>query len=479
MASERANLLSEGALYELIARGNKDVYFMRKDPPPESTKQLLNPFENRYDRRPATLSELRRTQPLNAPDFGRTCEFEFEIAGDIFTETTLLIDLPTWLPAPEAAANQATGYSVATLAGRQYGYTRGIAQFLFSKIQIYQDKILLQEFSGDALWGSKLARGSLNQAYMDQVLTGMQDVSGSTLYRNATPGRLRLPLPMVGGAKGIPSAAIKQQAFRIRLTLRTLEDVVECSDPLVFRPAPWTEAAFVLTAPDGDTSIFKPLPRELIGKPVIQLETRHIYLDPDSRKAVEQSPHEIPYAVLYENPLSFGGDDYNNVPFVPGVDGVAPFFTRILDAKRPASRIFWFMRTKDDLMRNRRWSTSGLENPYWDELALVIAGRDRESLWGPQVWNTLTPFAKEDRDPGFVVGEMNWDLGNGIGVAAAGSVPQGSVNFSTADRPTFLVSLRKPNPDQSFNRVAMDFTAIIESWAVFQVEDGRGFIKFN
>ena len=475
MASERANLFSEGALYELIARGNKDVYFMKKNPA-DGGAQLLNPFETRYNRRPATLSEIRRNVPLNAADFGRACEFELESVGEIVTDATILIDLPTWLPTGAATASQTSGYLVQTPAGRQYGYTRGIAYFMFSKIQIYQDKILLQEFSGDALWGSKLARGTLNQAYMDQALTAMQDVSGTTLYRNATPGRLRLPLPMVGGAQGLPTAAIKSQTFRIRLVLRNLEDCIECSDVTVARPTPWLEPEYQVVAPDSTVTYHTPIERELIAKPTIQLETRHIYLDPESRAILETEAHDTPYMVMYENPLTFGGDDYKTANVAAAV---FPFYTRVLDAKRPASRIFWFMRTFDDLMRNRRWSTSGYNNHYWQRLALIIASRDRESLWPATIWSTLTPFAKEDRAPGFAIGEMIWDLGNGIGQMPAGTTPQGSVNFSTADRPTLSVSIQPPNADQIFDTGQMDFLAVVESWSIYSVEEGRAFIKFN
>ncbi len=478
MASEHGKLPSDGALFELISRGNKDVYFMRKAPLSKEDPPLLNPFETRYERRPATLSEIRRTVPLNAPAFGRACEFEFEIAGDIFADTTLLIDLPTWLAAPEAALNRTSGYTIQSAGTfRQYGYTRGIAYFLFSKIQLYQDKVLLQEFSGDALWGSRLARGSLNQAYLEQTLTGMQDVSGYTLYRNATPSRLRLPLPMLGGKKGVPSAAIKHQAFRLRCVLRPLDEIIECSDPTVVRPNPWSEAAgFELIGPGGVTTNFTLPPREQMANPTLTLETRHIYLDPASQAAVAEAKHDIPYSTLYENPHTFGNDDY-----LTANDATAtyPFFGRDLDARRPASRIYWFMRTTDDLQKGRRWSTSGAANPYWNQLSLIIAARDRESLWGPLVWNTLVPFAKEDKDPGFAVGEMNWDLGNGTGAPPIGQTPMGSVNFTTAYRPTLLVSLRKPNADQMWNMKTMDFLTVVESWAQFAVDGGRGFLKYS
>ena len=90
----------EGALYESIARGNKDVYFVS-----QTFQDAVNPFETRYERRPAFLNELRQNVPLNSTDFGRSCEFEFEVAGELFLEATILIDLPTWLPPDVMAKN--------------------------------------------------------------------------------------------------------------------------------------------------------------------------------------------------------------------------------------------------------------------------------------------------------------------------------------------------------------------------------------
>ena len=68
MAAERSGLLSEGALYETLARGNKDLYFIGS-----GFTDTVNPFETRYERGPGFVNELRRTIPLNAVDFGRSC----------------------------------------------------------------------------------------------------------------------------------------------------------------------------------------------------------------------------------------------------------------------------------------------------------------------------------------------------------------------------------------------------------------------
>ena len=471
MAAERSGLLSEGALYETLARGNKDLYFIGS-----GFTDTVNPFETRYERGPGFVNELRRTIPLNAVDFGRSCEFEFDIAGDVFLESTLLIDLPTWLPPIEAGLNATSGYSVLTQSGEAYGYTRGIAYFLFSDIQIYQDKILLQEFSGDTLWASRLSRGSLNSAYLENSLTGMTDVSGTpvSLSRQATPNRLRLTLPMIGGRRGTPSIGMKQQSFRLKLTLRPLEDIVECSDYNVVRPAPWNVPLFTVKRPDNTTYTVAPLPRERIGKPQIFLETRHVYLDPDSRKGMAEASHQIPYSVFYENNITFGGLDYASAN---EASALFPGFVRDLDAEHTASRIFWIFRTRDDLQRNRRWATSSYKNPYYQDVTFLIAARDRETLAGPAMWNTLVPFAKEDRDPGFSIGEMNWDLGATL--PRDERVPEGSINFSTADKPVLFFHLRPPNLNQAFLTEVVELLVVIESWAVYSIEDGRGYFKFG
>lgn len=474
MASERAGILSEGSLYELISRGNKDVFFLSQ----KLGGPTVNPFETRYQRRPGFVSELRRIVPINAPDFGRSCEFEFDIAGDVFTDTTILVDLPTWLPRVEAVVNQTANTTIlATGSGRAYGYSRGIGYFLFETVQLYQDKVLLQEFSGDALWASRQARGSLNSAWLDAALTGMTDLSGAAvvLARNATPGRLRLSLPMVGGQTGLPSLAMRKQTFRLRLVLRTLEELIECSDPAVSLPlAPWKEPSFTVTDASGGTYTIAPLSREQIGRPTILLETRHLYMDPQAREAIESTPFEIPYSVLNENNFTLSGKDYASA----NVAALQfPTVTRLLDAEHPASRLFWFLRTRDDLERGRRWATGSPDNPYYQTVSLIIAARDRETAWTHRVWKTLTHFAKEERDPGFELGEMNWDLGAIEGLRApVARGPEGSINFSTAIRPTLQLTLKRPD---TFATEVVEITAVVDSWAIYTIGEQRGLFKVS
>jgi hypothetical protein len=459
MASTRAGLTAEGALYESVARGNKDTYFFQDDP-----DKTVNPFENRYERTPPVIKELRRIPPLNGAEFGRSCEFEFEIAGDVFVHPTILIDLPTWLPPDQAALNPTT--TITDNAGNTYGYTNGIGYFLFSKIQIYQDKLLLQEYSGDTLFASRAARGTLNSAYLENRLAGWHDGSVESIGGNATPERLRLELPFIGEQNGFPSIAMRHQAFKLRLELRTLEEIVESSGDTA--ATPW-----LLPSMKYGLKTFKPLLKTAIASPTLQLETRHIYTDGESQMALRKATIEIPFNRAYENKFTIGPTDYS-----PLTNGVAAYVTRRVDAQHPAARLLWYIRTQNDLRAGRRWRFSPtLTTEYYAAQSLIIAGRDRETMFTPFIWNTLTHHAKEDRDPGAGFGEMSWNLGDIRGPHEY--QPEGSVNFTTADKPTIYTSLAATPNDTRLGGPSTEMVVVIDTWAIYILDKDRGYLKYG
>ena len=464
MASSRAGLTSEGALYESVARGNKDTYFFQDDP-----DKTLNPFENRYDMNPPVIHELRRIPPLNGAEFGRSCEFEFETAGDVFVQPTVIIDLPSWLPPVEAAANRTT--PATDDAGNTYGYTNGIGYYLFNKIQMFQDKLLLFEFTGDALFATRASRGTLSSAYLENKLAGWHDGSKQSIALNATPNRLRLELPFIGGKNGFPSIAMRKQPFKLRLELRKLEDVVETSDmSQTVAPKPWTIPLKM------GANTFQTLARTAIASPTLQLETRHIYTDGETQLSLRKKKIEIPYNHMYENTFTFSPADY-----APLVNGIPSLVSRRVDAQHPASRIVWFSRSQNDLRTGRRWclSPDGV-NEYYTGQSLLIAGRDRETFFSPFIWNALTHHAKEDRDPGVGISEMSWGLGDIFGRRAPFErQPEGSVNFTTADRPTLYISLAAAPNDTILGAPSTEMTAIVDTWSLYNIEDDRGFLKYG
>ena len=466
MASTRAGLKIEGGLYEAVARGNKDTFFFNDDP-----EKAINPFENRYDRIPPNIQELRRIPPLNGAEFGRSCEFEFETAGDIFLRPTVLIDLPSWYPPTQSLANPESLYRDQA-TGNAYGYTNGVGYFLFKKIQIFQDKLLLQELTGDSLFALRAARGSLNSAYMENSLAGWHDGTAASIAANATPARIRLELPFVGGRNGFPSIAMRKQVFKLRLELRPVEQLIESSDPAATTaPEPWGRAFT-----DG-TLVFKALQRTQMASPTLQLETRHSYVDGETQLALRSTTLEIPYTRPYENTYVISPAEY-----APVVKGVAAYVTRRVDAQHPASRLLWYSRAQNDLRTNRRWKfaadISGGE--YYTSQSLLIASRDRETLFTPFIWNLLEHHAKEDRDPGYGLGEMSWDLGDLRGRRAPWDrQPEGTINFTTADRPTLYISLSAAPNDTILGSPSTELTAIVDTWGLYSIENDRGVLKYG
>lgn len=473
------NVTSEGPLYELISRGNKDNYFILDEP------TAVYPYDNRYKPSPPQIHELRRLPPLQATDFGRAIDFEFEIAGDVVVEPTLLIELPTWLPEDQAAVNYKS--IVTDLSGVSYGYTRGIAYFLFEKIQFYQDRLLLQEWSGDGLFATTRSRGSLNSAFLENALTGNHEGTPFGIGKNATPGLLRLSLPLIGCQDlkdgGFPRVAAVHQNFRIRCVLRKLEDLVEASDGRP-HPIPWGTGNGgrpfqIKTSPTGPFMPFTTLERLEIGPPTIQIETRHIYTDGDTQNALRKETLTVLYERLYENHFTQGPLDY-----APLSRGGTAQVTRLLDADHPGGRVVLSFRSEYALSANQRWNYSNIlvslepteQDSFYNQFGLILAGRDREYQWSPLVWRVLEQHAKEERDSGYNLSFMNWTLGDIRGrLAPFPRQLEGTLNWTSAVRPNLLIDLMEVAtiPQNTFLDV------YIEGWAALEFEKGRAAMLFG
>lgn len=459
----------EGSLYELVARGNKDVYFI------EDSKDSKNLFDNRYNPVPPQIPELRRLPPLNTPDFGRSFEFQVEIAGDLFIEPTLLIELPSWLPPPQAVLNPTS--VITDASGISYGYTSGVGFFLFEKIQLLQDNILLQEFSGDALWATSRSRGALNSAFLDNRLVALHPGSPLDIARNATPGLLRLPLPLFGCQSlddgGFPSCCIPQQQYRVRCFLRKLEDLVEASDGRA-KPQPWGQNGWkIQSSATGPVSTFSTLPRQEIFTPHITLETRHIYTDAETRASLQNIRNEIPFERVYENIFT-----QNQFDYAPIERGATAAITRRLEGVHPAARIVSFFRSQKAIQANQLYNISNdiSGGEFYNNMKLIIAGRDRETLFSPMVWNKLVKHAKEERDSGLPFAIMNWSLGDVRSRRQPfARQPDGTVNFTTADRPTLYIELN----DIVVGAKNSVLHAIVETWATMVTEKFRATLWFS
>ena len=483
----------QGSLFELVARGKKDTYYVADS----SSSVFL--FGSAYESSAPFLQERRTTVPLNQSRFGAFCEVELERFGDIVTECTILVDLPTWLPplpTQEPNLNGSTNpieanslYWIKDASNVSYGYTEYIGYFLFESIQFYQDSALLMEWSGDQLFAITATEGSWNSNYLVSQYTGGINV-GPTLGRSiafrATPSRLRLSIPLPGlqtpGDGGFPICCMPKQAYRIRMKLRALEDLVESDSP-VCKPAPWSSdkgagPTFSYT-PDGATEpyVFSPLERNQIGQPTILLETRQAYVPHEIQKMLQNNRQSIPFRRPFENIFTFGPNDYTALD----AGGVAAV-TRRLDARHPVERIAWFFRTANAIDRNRLWDfvdPSGTDGQFYNGMKLVIAGRDREELFGPTVWQDIESYAKDEIDSGYNIGEMRWNRGDKYDeLRPYGRVAEGAVNFSSADRPTLYIQLNNVPPQAISGLRKSELRVLFEGWNVFEVAEGRARLKF-
>jgi hypothetical protein len=72
---------------------------------------------------------------------------------------------------------------------------------------------------------------------------------------------------------------------------------------------------------------------------------------------------------------------------------------------------------------------------------------------------------------------MNWDLGSGLG--PHDHVPEGSINFSTAEKPVMNIFMRSPDAGDLFTTKTLELTLIVDSWVLYTIEDNRGYTAFS
>ena len=427
------------------------------------------------------------------------------------SECALEIDLPTWLPSlPRVPDGQPCLPSIInglypitdSANGLSYGYVNAVGYFLFERIQFFQDQFLIQEWSGDGLYAKQVCEGSWNSSLLQQVNGGLLEtrdpytdaVTPRGVQLRATPGHLRIVLPLPGmqcpGDGGFPLVAMAWQKFRIKGILRPLEDLVVCSDCTMRKPAPWNVPQFEYKFPDATTYTFSPKPLNQIGQPTILLSTIQHYVAPKVQEELRSKPIQIPFRRQFENNFTFGELDY-----IPLDKGGTAACTRRLDGRHPTEKIFWFFRNYNSLDNNRLddffndyfeshppSATQPYTTPYGEyyyRMKLVIAGKDRELLHEPFLWNPICQFAKDEKASGKQIGEMKWSTGAQYGtIYPAPRQPEGTVNFTTADRPTLYLELANITPNLMLAQRKSEFRVFTEGWNVYEVKEGRGRLLF-
>jgi len=468
---DRPATSAEGSLLELVARGNKDVYFMSND------TSAHVPFSYSMSTWPATIDETRQTQPLNMIDFGRTVEWEMEVFGDILVSAALVVELPTWLPPTIAAINQKSIISDAS--NNTYGYTQGIGAFLFEQIQFYQDQLLLQEFSGDFLYTWYHLQGSLTQEALALTEFGCHSGSPLDIQRNAYPKKLTLRLPLIGCAHpdegGFPFISLPGQKFRIRCKIRRLEDLVESSSQAI-KPTPWSRKDLRAINANGIQTPFSPISRENIAKPLITLETTQRYVRNDLQALLRKNKTNIPFLRPFENKLTLDPSDYIAVG-----NGGLSLITKRIDGRHPAESLMVFFQSEYNVERNQLWN---LKNPsgtgeYYNNMQFLIAAKEREKIWDNKLWEKISPWAKAEKTSGLAISWISFTIGPQYGSKnPIMRVPSGTVNFTNADKPTLWMDIIDTLPT-SLGQKRVTMRAITIGWGIYTIDCERGTLAFG
>ncbi len=476
-----------GALYELVARGVKDSYFF------EDSTTAANPFSWSYEKYAAVSTETRIIRPYNAAGFSRVLNIDLDVYGDILQEAYIRVKLPSWVPPAYCAAVKrglvrdasGSGVDLSTIASATaYGYTSAVAYMLFEKIEILQDNITLQEVAGDALYVSSRHTNSYSAHHLTDSLTGVYDETDALkVQRSVDPDReYILELPFI---RNFPLVALRGQRFRVRLTLRALEDLVISTDPLKPKPKPWLVPAFAYQTADA-SGTFTPLPLHELDPPSITIEMTQVYLSNEDREALAGANFLIPYRrYISYNHFNFGPATYASYDASPPT---VPAAVVNYDGIYHVDRILHCIRSARSLELNRRTAYDNSGGFFIQFLQSAYGSTVRDQSWGPLVLNKLTQHAHAvyTSEAKFFI--QNYGLGAGhtsgrpsaLGRRAPAQtyVPPAGLNYSEAVEPNVRLTLEDIQRDFYNNWKVAAYDIVLNATAYYAVEKGRGGLAF-
>jgi hypothetical protein len=112
-------------------------------------------------------------------------------------------------------------------------------------------------------------------------------------------------------------------------------------------------------------------------------------------------------------------------------------------------------------------------------MKLLVAGKERETIWNSQVWQNISPWVKSEKNPGVTISLISFTTGPSYGYKAPERrKPSGTLNFTNADRPTLWMDIKDTLPSSTGKkRVVM--RSITIGWGVYTIEEERGTLLFG
>jgi hypothetical protein len=219
------------------------------------------------------------------------------------------------------------------------------------------------------------------------------------------------------------------------------------------------------------------LTQENIDRPLITLKTIQRYVKSETQNLLRKDSITIPFLRPFENILSIDAADYVGVG-----GGTASYITKRIDGRHPSEALLIFFQSDYCLERNQLWNFTNPLNSgdYYNSMKLLIAGKERENPWSSLVWQKISPFTKSELTPQIPVSWISFTYGPTYGYRAPElRSPSGTVNFSSADRPTLWLNIIDTLPSSVSKKKRVTMRCIAVGWGVYTIEQTRGYIKFQ
>jgi hypothetical protein len=464
-----------GGLFELVARGKKDLFF--------TANPVVSRFHSVYIRAAPFTRETYVAKPRNDAEWGRWVDFEIEHRGDILSETYLRIELPTWLPSGAVAASPRG--LVTDADGVTFGYCNNVGFQCVSKVQFFNDQIMIHEVYGEYLDWRLRQSYTMSTAFVVAQDVGSRDDSALAIARSASPRTLRVPIPVLGwqhlGDPGLPLVALRNQRFRLRVHFRPLEDIVVASDRRL-RPAPWGGKPLRVQATAAgpvDTSMTT-LPYSAVKKPCVSLECGYKYVGADVATYLKAGTWHIPfYHVQFQESTI-----EDNVMTAAATSSVETFrFPILADFIGAVDHMLLGLRSEASTMAGERLVLRSVDDtPFVRTVRLNVANIDRIKAWPVDVLRDVAAYWKQTRGALDAGGGDSGRLQEIYTLAFGGfdfDRPTGTLNFTRAVQPTVFLTLNSVGHDP--RNISRKTLALLyaRSWNVFQIGGGLGKAMFD
>lgn len=462
--------MNRAGLLELVARGKKDAFF--------TANPSVSFFQSVYRKSAPFTEEVYVMQPRNNAEWAQWVEFDFEHRGDLARKFYVRLTLPTWLP--DSLVNINRSSRITDLSGVSYGYCNNIGYQMLEKIQFFQDQVMIQELYGEYLDWRLRQMNSVSTTLVIAQSVGTRSETALDVQRAATPGLLRIPIPLIGwetvGDPGFPTIAMRQQRFRVRILMRKLEDVVVASDGRA-SPQPWDMGLQVQKTANGpiDTTSYSTLSVSAMSKRIgIALETTQVYVPRDVQEWLKIQKWMIPYRQAQHQEFTVEDNQWNAAATASVTNFSLPFR---LDFVGPVSRILAGFQTFGARLSGQR--TFLLSSPA-RALRLNIANIDRIQSFPESVFREVTTYWKNLRSAQDLENPNQFQ--NVFTLTFGGREsphPAGTLNFTRSTQPELWVTLGSiPIDSRTLTRRAY-LIIYAESWRIWEIQNGKGMNLIN